>query len=116
MSDVRVRLPLGACSRSEQRREGKKQRGEKDTSDTRPPVVRLSSVSFPLSTLYPGVWESLEIRLPWAQEIVSSNLTMPICRRQIERRGEKVESRKDRSRHSLASCPTLLSLLSTFSS
>ena len=24
-----------------------------------------------------GVWESLEIRLPWAQEIVSSNLTMP---------------------------------------
>ena len=24
-----------------------------------------------------GVWESLGIRLPWAQEIVSSNLTMP---------------------------------------
>ena len=36
MSEVRVRLPLGALS---------------------------------------SVWESLEIRLPWAQEIVSSNLT-----------------------------------------
>ena len=36
MSEVRVRLPLGALS---------------------------------------SVWESLGIRLPWAQEIVSSNLT-----------------------------------------
>jgi hypothetical protein len=28
-----------------------------------------------------GVWESLGIRLPWAQEIVSSNLTTPIVLR-----------------------------------
>ena len=31
-------------------------------------------VQLPLGALI-GVWESLGIRLPWAQEIVSSNLT-----------------------------------------
>ena len=35
-------------------------------------------VQLPLGA-FCGVWESLEIRLPWAQEIVSSNLTMPIA-------------------------------------
>ena len=33
-------------------------------------------VRLPLGALF-GVWESLGIRLPWAQEIVSSNLTTP---------------------------------------
>ncbi len=37
-------------------------------------------VQFPLGA-FCGVWESLEIRLPWAQEIVSSNLTVPIALR-----------------------------------
>ena len=37
-------------------------------------------VQLPLGA-YCGVWESLGIRLPWAQEIVSSNLTTPTALR-----------------------------------
>ena len=72
MSEVRVRLPLGACrgpaATEQESRESREEKEQEVCSGqcASPAVYSLHFYS---------VWESLGIRLPWAQEIVSSNLT-----------------------------------------
>src|SRR5262245_33172402 len=74
MSEVRVQLPLGA-SRLGRDRAGDERELRGDGHDRRS-ATRTHLLRSTLYSLYPcSVWESLGIRVPWAHEIVSSNLT-----------------------------------------